>query len=48
MNDFNPVRYTMEMQILGYGLMITGIILLILVAIGFTRIYNDSKENRRG
>lgn len=44
MNDFNPVRYTMEMKILGYGLMVTGIMLLILVAIGFTRIY----QNRRG
>jgi hypothetical protein len=48
MNDFNPVRYAMQMQILGYGLMVAGIVMLILVAISFTRIHNNSKENRRG
>lgn len=47
MNDFNPVRYAMEMKIIGYGLMITGVMLLILVAIGFTKIYHN-REDRRG
>lgn len=46
MNDFNPVRYMMAMKIIGYGLVVTGIMLLILVAISFTQIHHNRKGPR--
>lgn len=40
---FNPVEYAMEMQVLGYGLMIFGALMLVLVGILGTRMYQNSK-----
>jgi hypothetical protein len=45
MNGFNPVRYAMEMKIIGFGLMITGV--LAFVAMGLGRIFRK-KEGPRG
>lgn len=45
MNDFNPVRYTLEMKIIGFGLVIVGAVALASVVI--SRVYNR-RAHRRG
>jgi hypothetical protein len=47
MNGINPVEYTMEMKIIGYGLMAFGLALLILVAVVSTRMHQRNSEDSR-
>lgn len=42
--NFNPTEYTMEMRIIGYGLMVAGALLLILVSVLGTGLYQNSQR----